>query len=78
MLSKVQERKSNQPTRVTTEMAARFAATGYTDLQQICGETKDHVMVLTGTVPSYYLKQVAQTVARNMEGVTHVENRLEV
>lgn len=34
--------------------------------------------VLSGVVPSYYLKQIAQTVAAKIEGVMQVENRLEV
>lgn len=79
MISKVQEQQASEANdRFPAEIASQFAATGYADLQQIRGEAKDDVIVLTGTVPSYYLKQVAQTVARNMDGITHVENRLEV
>lgn len=35
-------------------------------------------VVLSGVVPSYYQKQIAQEVARTVEGVKHVDNRLQV
>ncbi len=35
-------------------------------------------VVLRGVVPSYYQKQIAQEVARRVDGVERVENQLEV
>ncbi|WP_437205746.1 BON domain-containing protein [Planctomicrobium sp. SH664] len=35
-------------------------------------------LVLTGRLPSYYLKQVVQTLAASVEGVRTVENRVSV
>lgn len=35
-------------------------------------------VVLSGVVPSYYQKQIAQEVVRTVEGVKHVDNRLRV
>jgi osmotically-inducible protein OsmY len=36
------------------------------------------VLRLRGRVPSYYLKQLAQAAAANMEGVKRIENHIEV
>ncbi len=36
------------------------------------------VLTLDGRLPSFYLKQVAQTAVRGIEGVAQVENRVEV
>lgn len=41
-------------------------------------ETVDNVVIVTGSVPSYYLKQVLQSELSRIEGVQRVENRLEV
>ena len=35
-------------------------------------------LVLHGTVSSFYLKQVAQTVVANLPGVVQIDNQLEV
>jgi osmotically-inducible protein OsmY len=39
---------------------------------------RDHVLTLRGRVPTYYLKQVLQTVVRDLDGVQSVDNRVEV
>jgi hypothetical protein len=38
----------------------------------------DNVLVVTGRVPSYYLKQLLQSEFSRIEGVQRVENRVEV
>ena len=45
--------------------------------QLICDVERDRV-TLRGTVPSYYLKQVAQTLALKAVGVGHVESDIDV
>lgn len=55
-----------------------LASSGYPGLQDVQCECDDGLVVLTGAVPSYYLKQVAQTLVGNLVGLTHIENRLEV
>jgi len=42
------------------------------------GREKEGVMVLRGCLPSYYLKQIAQTVVAQVEGVRQIENRIQV
>ncbi len=39
---------------------------------------QDGVVMLFGTVPSYYMKQIAQTVVTKLEMVMRVENHCEV
>lgn len=41
-------------------------------------ETRSGYVVLRGTVPSYYQKQMAQESLRGLEGVHHVFNELRV
>lgn len=73
-----QPQAKDQPDRASSEIASRLAASGYPPLQHLRCETIDGVVVLSGTVPSYYLKQMAQTVAGKAAAVQQVENRLEV
>jgi hypothetical protein len=42
------------------------------------GEDQESVLVLSGCLPSYYLKQVAQTVVAQVEGVRRIDNRIQV
>ena len=46
--------------------------------QNISCDFQDGVLILRGTVPSYYLKQVAQAVVASLEEVIQIENRMEV
>lgn len=39
---------------------------------------RDGVLVIHGRVPTFYAKQMAQSLARKVEGVQHIENRVEV
>jgi len=38
----------------------------------------DGVLILSGRLPSFYLKQVLQTDLRQMPGIRRIENRVEV
>jgi osmotically-inducible protein OsmY len=53
-------------------------ATGYGSLRGIKVTVRARYVVLGGRVPSYYLKQVAQTTALTVPGVHHVRNDLDV
>ena len=39
---------------------------------------QDGVLTLQGRVPSFYLKQVAQTLLRELDGVDRIDNRVDV
>jgi osmotically-inducible protein OsmY len=56
----------------------RLDAIGYPSLRQVKCAVHDGQLVLAGVVPSFYLKQVAQTVALAVEGVVSVANQLRV
>lgn len=60
------------------EVASRLAASGYPALRAIHCRSHDGVMILSGTVSSYYLKQIAQTVAAQADTVSQVDNQLKV
>jgi osmotically-inducible protein OsmY len=51
-------------------------SSGYPDLFGLQCRCKDGVITLAGQVGSYYLKQLAQTAARRVPGVTSVDNQL--
>ena len=50
----------------------------YSSLRRISCTLDNGVLVLRGRVPSYYLKQIAQNVAISVDGVSAVQNQLEV
>jgi osmotically-inducible protein OsmY len=53
-------------------------ATGYGSLRGIEVTVRAGYVILGGRVPSYYLKQVAQTAALAVSGTWHVRNDLDV
>jgi len=62
------------PTRVATALRQK----GYSPLREVDVTTKDDLVQLTGQVPTYHLKQVAQETARGVKGVLRVQNDLKV
>jgi osmotically-inducible protein OsmY len=51
---------------------------GYLALRGVACDARDGVITLRGRLPSYYLKQVAQSIAARIEGVRRVVNEIEV
>jgi osmotically-inducible protein OsmY len=51
---------------------------GYLPLRQISCELRERTLLLRGSVPSYYLKQMAQSIAAEVEGIEEVRNYIEV
>lgn len=49
---------------------------GRSDLIHV--DKRDGQLVLQGRLPSYYLKQMLQTVRRDVEGVRRIDNRVVV
>jgi osmotically-inducible protein OsmY len=52
--------------------------TGYAALQQIDCRVENGIVELSGDVPSFYFKQIAQAVLLALKQVQRVENRLRV
>ena len=51
---------------------------GYAQLSNVACRCCAGTVVLTGQVTSFYMKQIAQTIARQVDGVQRVDNLLEV
>lgn len=56
----------------------RLRESAYHDLRFVSCHFRDGVVTLSGRVPTYYLKQVAQTVVGKLEQVDKVVNNLDV
>ena len=50
----------------------------YLALRRLQCEFREGKLVLTGRVPTYYLKQVAQTLVRHVPNVRRIDNRIDV
>jgi osmotically-inducible protein OsmY len=50
----------------------------YSSLKKVCCEYSVGQLVLRGRLPSYFLKQIAQTAAAQVDGVERVVNQIEV
>lgn len=53
-------------------------ASGYAQLRRIKVDVQDGCAILQGRVPSYYLKQYAQSLVLAFPGIRRVENEIEV
>ena len=62
--------------RLAVERSLR--SSGYYSVREVRSLVEDGVVMLFGTLPSYYMKQIAQTVVMNLEMVMRVENHCEV
>ena len=58
--------------------ARRLRESSYHVLRSLSCEFRDGVLILRGSVDSYYLKQVAQTAVFGIPFVDEVDNRVEV
>jgi osmotically-inducible protein OsmY len=58
----------------------RLRRSSYKSLSRVCFEfqTDSGILHLRGSLPSYYLKQVAQELVRDLEGVRIVNNHIKV
>jgi osmotically-inducible protein OsmY len=56
----------------------RLARSGYGVLKSVRCNVELGVLFLSGTLPSYYLKQMAQAVVANLEGIRLVINQIDV
>ncbi len=66
------------PPRVIEQAEGRLRRRPYRALHQVCCSYRDGVLTLRGRLPSYYLKQIAQTAVAGIEGVRRIDNQIEV
>ncbi|MFB3105264.1 MAG: BON domain-containing protein [Pseudomonadales bacterium] len=65
-------------TSIADGVASRLRRSGYPTLANVSAEVHEGALVLLGRLSTYYLKQVAQTLAAQVDGVEEVINRIEV
>ena len=63
---------------IEASVQARLRQSTYPSLRRISCRLGDSAVILRGRVPSYYLKQIAQNVVAAVDGVSVVQNELEV
>jgi len=63
---------------VVTAVQDRFQRSPFLPLRKVTCSVHDGVLVLRGRVPTYYLKQLAQTIGTSTDGVQQVINDLRV
>ncbi len=69
---------SGEKAAIEAEAQSRLQTSGHPQLRKVSCEFHEGVLILRGQVPTFYLKQVAQTLVRRLEGVGEINNRLEV
>jgi osmotically-inducible protein OsmY len=62
----------------TETMLRRLATSMYVELRTIECQFCRGVLTLTGLVPTFYLKAVITSLAENIEGVSQINNQVEV
>jgi osmotically-inducible protein OsmY len=79
------DRSSSMPDRpppggcgISLSATSRLQRSGYAALRRIACAVEGGVLHLNGCVPSHYLKQVAQALVADVEGVCLVQNKIQV
>jgi osmotically-inducible protein OsmY len=65
-------------TRIADLARQRLGGTSYQFLRFVDCCFQNGVLTLRGRVPSFYLKQMAQSLLANIEGVDRIDNRVDV
>jgi osmotically-inducible protein OsmY len=71
-------RRSESDTRLRARAEDRLHGQPYHALHQVVCEVEAGTLILSGRLPSWYLKQRAQEAVAGLEGVRRVDNRIEV
>ena len=64
--------------RIAQQAKQRLGGTSYQFLRFVDCCFQNGVLTLRGRVPTFYLKQMAQSVLANIEGVDRIDNRVDV
>ena len=80
MLESCNEREKGEEFCLTAEgvIRRRFQRSPYLPLRKIGCHLHNGVLSLCGRVPTYYLKQLAQTIGSSFQGVREISNELQV
>jgi CheY-like chemotaxis protein len=66
------------PSKVSEAAESRLRGHAYLALKNISCEWRDGVLTLRGSLPNYYLKQMARVAVANVEGVERINDEIEV
>ena len=77
-LERQETRLSKEKAAIEAEALSRLRTSGYRQLGGVSCEFHEGVLTLRGRASTFYLKQVAQTLVRNLDGVGEINNRLDV
>jgi len=69
---------ANAETKLAVDVQKSLAQTGYLPLGNVRCSLEGSTVILCGRVPSYYLKQIAQSAAARIAGVDNVNNQIDV
>jgi osmotically-inducible protein OsmY len=72
------ERSEDPPNPLEHIVQARLRTCGYAELDQICVTESYGTIRLSGTLKSFYLKQLAQEAARTVQGFSRLVNDIVV
>lgn len=72
------DRTCAAPPNVAEIAQQRLQASSYIALRSVKCWYHEGVLILTGDVPTFYTKQIAQTLVRNLDQVELIDNRLVV
>jgi osmotically-inducible protein OsmY len=67
-----------QPLGIVEGAEHRLRCNSYLALKNVSCEYREGILTLRGCLPSYYLKQMAQTAVAHLEGVRQIVNEIEV
>jgi osmotically-inducible protein OsmY len=63
---------------VLARAESRLRCNSYLALKNVTCEAREGALVLRGCLPSYYLKQMAQTAVAQVQGARRIVNEIEV
>ena len=63
---------------VSRAIQHRFEQSAYRSLRQVRCEWRDGALTLFGEVPTFFLKQMAQTIAASVNGAVAIANQIDV
>ena len=63
---------------IVEDVENRLRKNAYLVLRNISCEFHEGVLILRGCLPTYYLKQIAQSVVSGVAGVERIDNQIEV
>ncbi len=69
---------ASRPTTLGDQVATQLRENPFPTLKRIRCEVQEDIVVLRGRLPSYFLKQMAQTLCGQVLGVRSVRNEIEV